>query len=140
MSESLITPVICRLGHANVSLLLENSELLDKLGFSIECFGEDALAVRYIPADIDIGDTEAVLSDISSELNNSGTPDPAGHDGIFKTIACKAAIKAGRSSGVRELETLAAKVISGEVSYCPHGRPVVYKVTKLTLDKGFKRI
>jgi DNA mismatch repair protein MutL len=140
MSEALIMPVICRLGHAEASLLLENSEFLDNLGFSIESFGEDALAVRYIPAEIDIGDTESVLSDMCSGLNHGGTAEPAGRDNIFKIIACKAAIKAGRSSDSRELEALAAKVISGEVSHCPHGRPVAFEITKMTLDKGFKRI
>jgi DNA mismatch repair protein MutL len=140
MSEALITPVICRLGHTDVSLLLENADFLDKLGFSIESFGEDALAVRYIPAEIDIGDTESVLSEMCSGLCNSGTTEPVGLDAIFKLIACKAAIKAGRSSDSRELESLATKVLAGEVSFCPHGRPVAFEITKQTLDKGFKRL
>jgi len=140
MSEALLTPVICRLGHEDVSLLLENSEFLDKLGFSVESFGEDAVAIRYKPAEIDIGDTESVLSEICTQLKHSTAAEPSQRDDIFKAIACKAAIKAGRSSGSREIESLAAKVMSGEVSRCPHGRPVAFEVTKSTLDKGFCRI
>ena len=140
MSEALITPVICRLGHEDVSLLLEQSSFLDDLGFSIESFGEDTVAIRHIPAEIDIDDTESVLSDICSKLKHGGAADSTQRDNIYKTIACKAAIKAGRSSGIRELESLAAKVMSGEVSHCPHGRPVAYEITKSTLDKGFGRI
>jgi len=140
MSESLITPVICRLGHEDASLLLENAALLDRLGFSVESFGEDAVAIRHIPAEIDIGDTEPVLSELCLQLRQRGTAEPIHRSNFIKTIACKAAIKAGRASGSRELETIAARVMSGEVSHCPHGRPVVFEISKATLDKGFGRI
>jgi len=140
MSESLIMPVICRFKHEDATLLLENEAFLDTLGFSVESFGEDAVAVRHIPADIDIGDTEYVLSEICAGLGQNGTAEPAGRDNIYKAIACKAAIKAGHASGISELEALAVKVMSGEVSHCPHGRPVAFEISKSTLDKGFKRI
>jgi len=140
MSEALITPVICRLGHEDAALLLENAPFLDNLGFSIESFGEDAVAIRHVPAEIDISDAESLLSDISTQLKEGRVAKPLMHDNIFRAIACKAAIKAGRSSGTRELEVLATRVMSGEISHCPHGRPVAFEVTKSTLDKGFGRI
>ncbi|MCL2819645.1 MAG: DNA mismatch repair endonuclease MutL [Oscillospiraceae bacterium] len=140
MSEALITPVICRPGHEGAALLLENSGFLDKLGFTVESFGEDTIAVRHIPAEIDIGDTESVLSEICDLLKHGGVAESSKTDSILKSIACKAAIKAGRSSGVRELESLTAKVMSGEVSLCPHGRPVLFEITKSALDKGFGRL
>ena len=139
MSQAIITPVICRHGHEDASLLLGSAELLDSLGFTVESFGEDAVAVRRIPSDIEIEDAEPVLSEICAELRRGGTADQARRDSIFRTIACKAAIKAGRASGAYELETLAARVFSGEVSHCPHGRPVAFEITKATLDKWFKR-
>jgi DNA mismatch repair protein MutL len=139
MSQALITPVVCRHGHEDVSLLLENAELLDKLGFSVESFGDEAVAVRRIPTEIDIGDAEPILSDICTELRHGGTAESARRDNIFRAVACKAAIKAGKSSDMRELETLAARVMSGEIAHCPHGRPIAFEITKTTLDKGFKR-
>ena len=140
MSQSLITPIICRLGLEDASALLENADMLDKLGFTVESFGEDAIAVRRIPEELDAGDVEAVLSETSAALKRGGTPDNAQRDSIYRTIACKAAIKAGRMSAPRELEALATRVVSGEITHCPHGRPVAYELTKSTLDKGFKRI
>ena len=59
---------------------------------------------------------------------------------LCHTIACKAAIKAGTRSDPKELETLARAVVSGEVRYCPHGRPVSVKLTKNEMDKQIKRI
>ena len=140
MSESLISPVVCRLGHEDTSLLLDNAGFLETLGFSVESFGEDSVAVRHIPSEIDVGDTESVLSEMCQQLRHGGVALPSQRDGLFKSIACKAAIKAGRASGHRELEALAARVVSGEVSHCPHGRPVAFEITKATLDKGFGRI
>jgi len=140
MSETLITPVICRLGHENITVLLENAVFLDKLGFTVESFGEDCAAVRHIPSDIDIGDAESVLSEICTELRQSGTVKPVQRDNIYRKLACTAAIKAGRVSDSRELESLASKVLSGAVSHCPHGRPVTYQLTKTTLDKGMGRV
>jgi len=139
MSQALITPIVCRHGSEDVSLLLENEKLLDKLGFTVEGFGEDSVAVRRIPSDIDFDDVEPVLSQICTQLRLGGTAEPARRDDIFRTIACKAAIKAGKSSGIHEMETLAARVLSGEVSHCPHGRPVAFELTKSALEKGFSR-
>jgi len=139
MSQTLMLPVVCHHGYEDISLLLENAELLEKLGFTVESFGDGAVAVRRIPAEIDIGDTEQVLSEICKQLKPGGTADPARRDNILRSIACKAAIKAGKASGMRELETLAARVISGEISQCPHGRPVAFELTKTALDKGFLR-
>jgi len=140
MSESLITPVICRFGHEDATLLLENEAFLHNLGFSVESFGDDAVAIRYIPADIDIGDVESVLSDICPQLRYSGKAETSWRDSIYRMIACKAAIKAGRLSGKHELESLASRVLSGEVSRCPHGRPVMLEMTKFMLDKNMGRI
>ncbi|HBD86659.1 MAG TPA: hypothetical protein DC001_04450, partial [Clostridiales bacterium] len=64
----------------------------------------------------------------------------AARDEALKTIACKAAIKAGRRSEPAELQKLAEAVCSGEVKYCPHGRPVAWTLTRADLDKAFKRI
>ena len=140
MSQALITPVISRHSHEEAGLLLDSAMLLDKLGFTVESFGENALAVRRIPADIEIEDTEPVLSDICAQLTAGAAPKPARLDEIYSALACRAAIKAGKSSGVRELEVLAAKVMSGEITHCPHGRPLVFEITKTTLDRSFKRI
>ena len=60
-------------------------------------------------------------------------------ENLLHTMACKAAIKGGWTSDVSELRVLVEKVQSGEVRYCPHGRPVAVKLTKYELEKMFKR-
>jgi DNA mismatch repair protein MutL len=139
MSQPLLTPLVSRHGREEMTLLLDNAELLDDLGFTVEAFGEDAIAIRRIPSEIGIDDAESVLSDICAEFQfgSAGTTEKL--ENIYRSIACKAAIKAGKASTTPELEVLAARVMSGEITHCPHGRPVVYAMPKATLDREFKR-
>jgi DNA mismatch repair protein MutL len=139
MSQTLLTPLISRHGHEDMTLLLDNAALLDSLGFTVEAFGEDAVAIRRIPSEIDIDDAEPVLSEICDGLKSGSAETTQKHEGIYRSIACKAAIKAGKASGLLELELLAARVMSGEIVYCPHGRPVVFAMPKAALDREFKR-
>ena len=75
------------------------------------------------------------------KLRGGKAPDPgSARDEILHTVACKAAIKAGYITDERELRRVAEAVLSGEVKYCPHGRPVSAKLTRRDLDKLFKRI
>ena len=68
-----------------------------------------------------------------------GQDPSARRDHLLHTMACKAAIKAGMHSDEKELRALIGKVQSGEVRYCPHGRPVAVKLSGYELEKMFKR-
>lgn len=137
MSQTLLTPVTFAPGAETVELLEQNTALLESAGFAFERFGADALVVRAVPADSD-GSETAMLEEIAESLRAGRTADP--RDAICHTIACKAAIKAGSRSDLSELTALAARVVTGEIRYCPHGRPVAVRLTKGELDKFFKRI
>jgi DNA mismatch repair protein MutL len=140
MSQQLITPVVCRFGSEDAALLLENVNLTDKLGFSVESFGEDSIAARAIPSVIEIDDVETVLSDICSLLRFGASAESSLYDGIFRSLACKAAIKSGKSSDPAEHLTLVSEVMAGTITECPHGRPVAHTISKTALDRNFKRI
>ena len=92
------------------------------------------------PADIDSGDAIPALEELADKLVTAHTADPAAaRDALLHTMACKAAIKGGWKSDLSELRVLVDKVQSGEVQFCPHGRPVKAKLTKYELEKMFKR-
>lgn len=141
MSQSLIDPVIIRPDAADAELIENNGELLAELGFEIENFGERDYALRAIPDDIDIGEAAAAIEEICEKLRRGKSLSPENaRDEILHTVACKAAIKAGKSHDKAELERIAKAVCAGEVKYCPHGRPVSVSLTKNELDKFFSRI
>ena len=113
-------------------------ELLEQLGFGCEDFGDGAILVREVPADMDAADTAATLEELAQKLRSGQSPDEK-REALLHTMACKAAIKGCWTSDPAELRVLVEKVQSGEVRYCPHGRPVVVKVSKYELEKLFKR-
>lgn len=138
MRQALLTPAAVELGKEDGALLLEHLPLLEELGFSCEDFGGGAVLVREIPADLDAEDVTATLEEIAGKLR-SGRSLAERREGLLHTMACKAAIKGGWKSDSEELRALVDKVQSGEVRYCPHGRPVAVKLTKYEIEKMFKR-
>ena len=138
MSQGLLLPVTWRPDGESRDVAEAHRQLLEELGFELEAYGQEDMILRAVPADIDAADGPAALEEICEKLKKGGTD--LGRDEVLHTIACKAAIKAGRSSDPRELMALAERVIAGELRYCPHGRPVATLITKTELDKRFKRI
>ena len=140
MTQTLLVPVICRLDEQERQALLEQKELLERFGFDVEELG-GALAVRQAPFDVDIAQVESTLAEIAGKLLSGARVDPAAaRDEVLHTMACKAAIKGGWHTSEKELERVAQAVMSGQVKYCPHGRPVAIELTKKELEKQFKRI
>lgn len=138
MRQTLLTPVAVEPGREEAALLLENLPQLEKLGFACEDFGDGAILVREVPADIDPADTAATLEELAEDLRTGRSTDER-RENLLHTMACKAAIKGGWTSDPAELRVLVDKVQSGEVRFCPHGRPVAVKLTKYELEKMFKR-
>ncbi len=138
-SQFLLTPLVCELGAEAAQALLAEKEQLEALGFEISEFGAGAVALRRLPSDINRDDAEEILAEAAESLMAGGKVQNA-HDELLHSVACRAAIKAGKRSSPEELKYIAAEVISGRVKYCPHGRPVSMELGKTALDKGFKRI
>ena len=140
-SQSLLTPVPCRLSADSAAILLSETELLQQLGFELESFGENTILVRQIPMDMTIDGIEDALDEIAADLLN-GRREKATNvrDEILHTVACKAAIKAGWTTDSKELQALVKTVMEREeLKYCPHGRPICITLSKKQLEKQFKR-
>ena len=140
MSQILLSPLVFTPAPEEKALLLEHLEELDRVGFEVEDFGGGSLAVRSIPDFLEPGDVEAALTEIAGKLTLTGTTGlQERRDQVLHTMACKAAIKGGWKNGAQELEKVVRAVMSGQVKYCPHGRPVAIELTKNQLEKQFKR-
>lgn len=141
MSQTLLTPLVAQLSAAEYAAVAERFDALRDFGFTCEDFGGNAVLLRDIPADIDETEAVATLEEIAGDLVSGKHADPASaRDALLATLACKAAIKGGWKSDERELRVLVDKVQSGEIEYCPHGRPVKVRLTQRDLEKMFKRI
>lgn len=141
MVQQLLTPVVFTPAPEEGAALLRNQEILSRLGFSCEDFGGGAVLVRQAPDYVEAGEIEGTLLELAADLAEEKPTDPEGvRDALLATMSCKAAIKGGWRSGKAELERVAEAVLSGQVRYCPHGRPVAIEMTQKELEKQFKRV
>ncbi len=141
MTQILLAPVIFPLSPEDMDVLTENTDFFRELGFEAEEFSSGRAAVREAPEDVDAADIPETVTEICEKLRSGKTADAATRrDEALHTIACKAAIKAGKRSETPEMQVIVESVMHDEVRYCPHGRPVAMDITKAQIDKGFKRI
>ncbi len=140
-SQMLLAPIDCPMTPDSAAILLENTALLQELGFEIEEFGEGTVLMRRIPMDLSPEDARDTLENIASDLQNGRREERSQvRDTLLHTVACKAAIKAGWRTDAQELMVLAKQVMSREdLKHCPHGRPICISLSKKQLEKQFKR-
>ena len=140
-SQSLLTPVPVRLSPSACAELLNNTKLLEELGFEVEEFGENTVLLRQIPMDLSAdAAAEAVEALASDLLSGRRESKDTVRDELLHTVACKAAIKAGWKNDEAELLAVVKEVMAREeLKYCPHGRPICVTLSKKQLEKQFKR-
>ena len=140
MRQQLLASLAVDLPREQYAALIEQLTLLEEFGFEAEDFGDGTLLIRAIPADLETGLVRETLEELAEKLLTCGSADPAAQrDAMLHTMACKASIKGGWQSDEKELRVLLEKVQSGEVQFCPHGRPVKVKLTKYEIEKMFRR-
>lgn len=141
-SQLLLEPVPVTLSAEEKQAVLQYSGLLRDAGVEAEDFGGCTVLVRAVPADILPKDLEDLLVELASKLAR-GAVDALSEktEWVLHSIACRAAVKAGDHSRPEELLRLAQDILAGRVPpFCPHGRPVVLKLTKKELEKQFGRM
>ena len=139
MRQVLLQPLTVDLEADAYAAALASLPLLEEFGFSCEDFGAGTLLVREIPADIRLEDAAATVEELAEDLRLGRADPAAARDSLLQTMACKSAIKAGMHTSAAELRALVERVQSGEIQYCPHGRPVAVKLTRYEIEKMFKR-
>ena len=139
-AQALLSPQIISLDEESGLRLCEERAELNKLGFEIDDFGPSTFIVRAVPRGISAADTEPLLEELLSGVRSPRDAGDKRQEERLKTVACRAALKAGDSAEPEELLELCKKVLSGEIRSCPHGRPVVFSFSRNELDKLFDRI
>lgn len=141
-TQLLLTPVVIELDRSAAAALIENRVEVSSLGFEIDEFGDGSVAVSAVPDGIDANDAAAVVEKLAETLKlGARAENPESLDEIMYSVACKAAIKAGQKNGEHELYELAYRVLMyDDIRSCPHGRPVLFEISKYELEKKFKRI
>lgn len=140
-TQQLLSPEIIELNHTEKNNLMENIQLFKDIGFDLDEFGENSIAIRGIPMVFGAPSTKDLFLNILDEIKNEvKTSYDIRIDKIMK-LACTSAIKSGDKLDDREIYKLVEDLISCENPYtCPHGRPTMIEMSKKSIEKEFLRI
>lgn len=129
------------LSAAEFDALQNNQEKLAEMGFSFDFSKPNYVITTAIPSFFKELDLDEVIPEIAENLV-LGKQNPQTHtfDDILHTLACKSAIKANDITDMLEMQALAEQVYFNEnIRHCPHGRPVMFTLTKSNIEHQFKR-
>lgn len=142
VSQVLLSPVAVRLSREEYNAVLSNLDLYSKCGFAIEDFGNSTVLVRECPSILDGEDVSGLVEETAAKLLDGKTDiTPEQMDWIFHSTSCRAAVKAGDRTSPYEMELFVKKLLANpNIRYCPHGRPVMIKLSKYDIEKQFGRI
>lgn len=141
-SQALLVPAAVSMTPEEYEAVISNIHLLSKCGFAAEDFGSNTVIVREIPALLEGCDVKGLILEIAQKLLEHKTDiEPEKMDWIFHSSSCRAAVKGGDKTTPQERELFVEKLLSmPEIRYCPHGRPVMVKISRYELEKQFGRV
>jgi DNA mismatch repair protein MutL len=142
-SQRLLTPVVIDLGAGSHASLVAHAAALARLGFDLEPFGGGSVRVAAVPALLDWTRCEAALRAMAEDLEGLA-PGERVEEALRRsaaTMACHAAVKANDPLTREKMQYLLDELReTAHSSVCPHGRPVVLRLTRREIEKSFDRI
>lgn len=141
--QPLLTPVIVELTTGEHQTLLSHATALGRLGFDLEDFGGTSLRITAVPALLDWKHIDATLRAVASDLDGlspGATVDIALRQ-MAATMACHAAVKANDPLTREKMQYLLDELRrTSHSTVCPHGRPVVLRLTRREVERNFERV
>jgi DNA mismatch repair protein MutL len=142
-SQRLLEPRLMSLAAGARQALVARSADLERVGFEIEEFGGDTLRVSAYPAVLRAEDCETTLRTLAEDLEglDRGSPVEEAIKRIAATMACHAAVKANYPLTTEKMTHILDELRRTAYStICPHGRPVMLRLTRREVEKNFQRI
>lgn len=141
--QALLTPVVLELSSGEHQTLLSYTAELEKLGFECEDFGGTSLRITAVPALLDWKQVDTALRAVASDLDglSPGASVDIALRQMAATMACHAAVKANDPLTREKMQYLLDELRrTSHSTVCPHGRPVVLRLTRREIERTFERI
>ena len=142
-SQRLLVPLLMDLPSAAQQTLVERAEALARLGYEVEPFGEGTLKVSAVPALLRTEESAQALLALADDLDglDRGAQVQDALQRIAATTACHAAVKANYPLTYEKMMHILEELRATSYStVCPHGRPVMLRITKREIEKNFERV
>jgi len=140
-SQQLLFPRTIEMDPGKYGILKEIYPYLVKIGFELKFFSKNTIVIEGVPDDVKSGNEEKILRQIIDEyILNQQEKKLEQQDNVAKSYSCKAAIKAGDYLSDKEMRLLIDQLFATSNPYvCPHGRPIVVKISLDEFDRRFGR-
>ena len=137
-SQQLLIPQKIEVTAVEKSIISENQEIFSEFGFDIDQFSDNEMLLRAVPAFDFREDVKNVLQKLFEDLKNENEIKDL-RENIIISMSCKGAVKAGQKLDMGEMRNMVRRLHEVGKYTCPHGRPIIVKLTKNDLDKMFGR-
>ena len=137
-SQQLLIPQKIEVTAVEKSIISENQEIFNEFGFDIDQFSDNEILLRAVPAFDFREDVKNVLQKLLEDLKNENEIKDL-RENIIISMSCKGAVKAGQKLDMGEMRNMVRRLHEVGKYTCPHGRPIIVKLTKNDLDKMFGR-
>ncbi len=140
-SQKLLEPSIVLLSMSDTEFAEQNHDKYRELGFDFDRIGEKEIAIRYAPSLLNGQNINPVFIDVTDSLRTESEASDDKYLLVLATAACKAAVKAHDRLNPVEVSSLIDSLVELDNPFsCPHGRPIIVRYSKKSLEKEFKRI
>jgi DNA mismatch repair protein MutL len=142
-SQRMLAPIVVDLSPAQRETLKGHAAALERLGLEIDEFGGDSVKLSAVPALLEPAECEAAVRALANDLEGLGAATGADEAlrRIAATMACHAAVKANYPLTMDKMRYILEELRrTAYSSVCPHGRPVVLRLTRREIEKNFQRI
>ena len=137
-SQHLLLPLKMEVTVIEKNIIFENIDVFQNFGFDIDEFSENEIVIRAVPA-FDFRDSiENVFLQLLLDLKNEVEVKDL-RENIIISMSCKGAVKAGQKLDISEMQNMVRRIHEVGKYTCPHGRPIIVKLSKNDLDKMFGR-
>ena len=137
-SQHLLLPLKMGVTQIEKNIIFENVDIFKDFGFDIDEFSEDEIVIRAVPA-FDFRDSiENVFLQLLMDLKNEVEIKDL-RENIIISMSCKGAVKAGQKLDTFEMQNMVRRIHEVGKYTCPHGRPIIVKLSRNDLDKMFGR-
>ena len=136
--QNLLVPIKINISNKDREIVEEHQETLKRFGFEIDFFGKNDILIRAVPNLKFSSSIENLVREIIEDLKNTKIKNSLIED-IVITASCKNAVKANEKLTNEEIEILLDKLYEIDEYTCPHGRPIILKLSLDDIEKGFKR-
>ena len=137
-SQQLLIPQKIEVSAVEKNIILENQETFSEFGFDIDQFSDNEMLLRAVPAFDFREDVKNVFHKLLEDLKDENEIKDL-RENIIISMSCKGAVKAGQKLDMGEMQNMVRRLHEVGKYTCPHGRPIIVKLTKNDLDKMFGR-